>query len=107
MELVSRPGVPLILIPTTAGGTGSEMISICVLSDTKNKVKKDLMSGHMFAREALLNPQLTLALPPRVTVITGMDALVHAIESLAGDPDTSQGAAAARPQWLSAQQQAG
>ena len=83
MELVPRPGVPLILIPTTAG-TGSEMTSICVLSDTKNKVKKGIVSEHMFARVALLDPQLTLALPPRVTAMTGMDALVHAIESFVG-----------------------
>jgi len=83
MELVPRPGVPLILIPTTAG-TGSEMTSICVLSDTQNKVKKGIVSEHMFARAALLDPQLTLALPPRVTAMTGMDALVHAIESFVG-----------------------
>jgi alcohol dehydrogenase len=83
MELVPRPGVPLILIPTTAG-TGSEMTSICVLSDTKNKVKKGIVSEHMFARAAILDPQLTLALPPRVTAMTGMDALVHAIESFVG-----------------------
>jgi alcohol dehydrogenase len=83
MELVPQPGVPLILIPTTAG-TGSEMTSICVLSDTKNKVKKGIVSEHMFARAALLDPQLTLALPPRVTAMTGMDALVHAIESFVG-----------------------
>jgi len=83
MELVPKPGVPLILIPTTAG-TGSEMTSICVLSDTKNKVKKGIVSEHMFARAALLDPQLTLALPPRVTAMTGMDALVHAIESYVG-----------------------
>jgi len=83
MELVPRPGVPLILVPTTAG-TGSEMTSICVLSDTKNKVKKGIVSEHMFARAALLDPQLTLALPPRVTAMTGMDALVHAVESFVG-----------------------
>ncbi len=83
MELVPRPGAPLILIPTTAG-TGSEMTSICVLSDTQNKVKKGIVSEHMFARTALLDPQLTLALPPRVTAMTGMDALVHAIESFVG-----------------------
>jgi alcohol dehydrogenase len=83
MELVPKPGVPLVLIPTTAG-TGSEMTSICVLSDTQNKVKKGIVSGHMFARTALLDPQLTLALPPRVTAMTGMDALVHAIESFVG-----------------------
>jgi alcohol dehydrogenase len=83
MELVPQPAVPLILLPTTAG-TGSEMTSICVLSDTKNKVKKGIVSEHMFARTALLDPQLTLALPPRVTAMTGMDALVHAIESFVG-----------------------
>jgi alcohol dehydrogenase len=60
------------------------MTSICVLSDTKNKVKKGIVSEHMFARTALLDPQLTLALPPRVTAMTGMDALVHAIESFVG-----------------------
>jgi alcohol dehydrogenase len=83
MELVPNPGVPLILIPTTAG-TGSEMTSICVLSDTKNKVKKGIVSEHMFARTSLLDPHLTLGLPPHVTAMTGMDALVHAIESFVG-----------------------
>jgi alcohol dehydrogenase class IV len=83
MELVPEPGIPLILIPTTAG-TGSEMTSICVLSDTANKVKKGIVSEHMFARVALLDPQLTLALPPHITAMTGMDALVHAVESYTG-----------------------
>lgn len=83
MEMVPQAGVPLVLIPTTAG-TGSEMTSICVLSDTKNNVKKGIVSEHMFARTALLDPQLTLALPPKVTAMTGMDALVHAIESFVG-----------------------
>jgi len=83
MELVPQPGVPLILIPTTAG-TGSEMTSICVLSDTKNNLKKGVVSGHMFARVALLDPQLTVGMPPKVTAMTGMDALVHAMESYVG-----------------------
>ena len=83
MEMVPQAGVPLILVPTTAG-TGSEMTSICVLSDMKNNVKKGIVSEHMFARAALLDPRLTLALPPRVTAMTGMDALVHAIESYVG-----------------------
>ena len=83
MELVPEPGLPLILIPTTAG-TGSEMTSICVLSDTRNKVKKGIVSEHLFARVALLDPQLTIGLPPRVTALTGMDALVHAVESYTG-----------------------
>ncbi|MHC1728132.1 MAG: iron-containing alcohol dehydrogenase [Syntrophobacteraceae bacterium] len=83
MELVEKPGIPLILIPTTAG-TGSEMTSICVLSDTANQVKKGIVSRHLFARSVLLDPELTTGLPPRVTAMTGMDALVHAIESYTG-----------------------
>ena len=63
MELVPNPGIPLVLIPTTAG-TGSEMTSICVLSDTRNKVKKGIVSENMFARAVLLDPLLTLGLPP-------------------------------------------
>ncbi len=83
MELVPRPGVPLVLIPTTAG-TGSEMTSISVLSDTQNQVKKGIVSRYLFARAAILDPLLTLELPQRVTATTGMDALVHAIESFVG-----------------------
>jgi alcohol dehydrogenase len=83
MELVPNSGVPLILIPTTAG-TGSEMTSIAVLSDTKNNVKKGIVSEHMFARVVILDPELTLGLPSRITAMTGMDALVHAMESYTG-----------------------
>ena len=83
MELVPNPGIPLILIPTTAG-TGSEVTSICVLSDTQSKVKKGIISEHMFARVALLDAQLTIGLPPHITAMTGMDAFVHAMESYTG-----------------------
>lgn len=83
MELIPNPGIPLVLIPTTAG-TGSEMTSICVLSDAQNKVKRGIVSEHMFGRIALLDPQLTIGLPPQITAMTGMDALVHAIESFTG-----------------------
>ncbi len=83
MELVPKPGLPLVLVATTAG-TGSEMTSICVLSDTKNKVKKGVVSEHMFARVAMLDAELTLGLPPPITAMTGMDALVHAMESYTG-----------------------
>lgn len=83
MELIENPGVPLILVPTTSG-TGSEVTSICVLSDTANKIKRGIVSRHLYARTVLLDPELTLGLPPRITAITGMDALVHAIESYTG-----------------------
>lgn len=80
---VPNPGLPTVLVPTTAG-TGSEVTSIAVLSDTVNKVKVGVVSDHMFARCALLDPALTVKLPPRVTASTGLDALIHAIESYVG-----------------------
>jgi alcohol dehydrogenase len=80
MELVEKPGIPCFLIPTTAG-TGSEVTSICVLGDTENKVKKAVVSRYMYARTVLLDPDLTVDLPPHITAMTGMDALVHATES--------------------------
>jgi alcohol dehydrogenase len=83
MDLVPAAGVPSILIPTTAG-TGSEVTSISVLSDSRDNVKKAVVSPHLYARCVMLDPQLTLGLPPRITAMTGMDALVHAIESFTG-----------------------
>ena len=62
---LKNPGTPLILIPTTAG-TGSEVTSICVLSDTANQVKKGIVSRHLYAKTVLLDPELTVGLPPRV-----------------------------------------
>ena len=87
IDRVPKPGIPLILVPTTAG-TGSEVTSICVLSDAKNRVKKGIVSAHLFAKTALLDPFLTVGLPPRITVFTGLDALVHAIESYTGKQST-------------------
>ena len=83
VNLVPKPGLPLVLIPTTAG-TGSEVTSISVLSDTENKVKIGVVSDYMFARCAFLDPALTVKLPPQVTASTGLDALVHAMESYIG-----------------------
>ena len=83
MELVPRPGPPLILIPTTAG-TGSEVTSISVLTDPATQGKQGLVSRHLYARVALLDPVLTLGLPPQVTAHTGLDALSHAMESFTG-----------------------
>ncbi len=83
VNLVPGAGLPTILVPTTAG-TGSEVTSIAVLSDTQNKMKVGVVSDYMFANTALLDPKLTLGLPPHVTAFTGLDALVHAIESYTG-----------------------
>jgi len=80
---IPKPGLPMILIPTTAG-TGSEVTNISVMGDPKVGLKKAMISDHMYAKVALLDPILTLGLPPHLTATTGMDALVHAIESYVG-----------------------
>jgi alcohol dehydrogenase class IV len=80
IDLIPNPGVPLILVPTTAG-TGSEVTPIAILSDTKEKLKKGVVSSYLFPEVAILDPKLTVGLPPSVTAFTGMDALTHAIES--------------------------
>ncbi len=80
IDLVPQPGLPTIIIPTTAG-TGSEVTPIAILSDHTEKLKKGIVSSYLFPSVALLDPELTLGLPPDVTAATGMDALIHAIES--------------------------
>ncbi|MYZ48043.1 iron-containing alcohol dehydrogenase [Propylenella binzhouense] len=71
--------VPLVCVPTTAG-TGSEMTGISVVSDGR-KVKFWYWGAPLQADCAVLDPDLTVGLPPAVTATTGMDALVHAIEA--------------------------
>ena len=80
VDLIPAPGVPLILVPTTAG-TGSEATPIAILSDQHEKLKKGIVSPHLYPAVALLDPELTLGLPPAITAATGMDALIHAVES--------------------------
>ena len=80
IDLVPGPGLKLILIPTTAG-TGSEVTPIAILSDHHEKLKKGIVSAHLFPSTAILDPELTLGLPPQVTAATGMDALIHAVEA--------------------------
>jgi alcohol dehydrogenase len=80
LDKVNKPGVPKIMIPTTAG-TGSEVTFTAVFTDKKLKAKTGINSEYLFADLALLDPELTLSVPPEVTAYTGMDALTHAIES--------------------------
>jgi alcohol dehydrogenase class IV len=71
--------LPFIAIPTTAG-TGAEVTRNAVLSSTEQRLKVSLRSPLMLARVALVDPELTLNLPPTVTAATGMDALTQVIE---------------------------
>jgi alcohol dehydrogenase len=77
---ISKPGPPVIAVPTTAG-TGSEVTPIAVLSDKAAHLKKGIVSEHLIPKVALVDPHLTVSLPPRVTAYTGMDALTHCIEA--------------------------
>lgn len=80
IDLIPEAGLPTIMVPTTAG-TGSEVTPIAILSDENEKLKKGIVSPHLFPAVALLDPNLTLDLPPQITAATGMDALIHAIEA--------------------------
>ncbi|MGE4539586.1 MAG: iron-containing alcohol dehydrogenase [Desulfovibrio sp.] len=79
-DLIPTPGLKTILIPTTAG-TGSEVTPIVILSDHHEKLKKGIVSPYIFPAVALLDAELTIGLPPKVTAATGMDALIHALEA--------------------------
>ncbi len=71
---------PMMLIPTTAG-TGSEVTKVAVIADPDNNEKLPFAEHQFYPQVAVLDPSLTLSLPPQLTAITGMDALTHAIES--------------------------
>jgi alcohol dehydrogenase class IV len=70
---------PLACIPTTAG-TGSEVSMAAVIKDPERKVKLEIADFPLMPRLAILDPESTRTLPPRVAAATGMDAVTHAIE---------------------------
>lgn len=80
LNKVPGPGLPKIMIPTTAG-TGSEVTFTAVFIRKKLKKKEGMNSPYLYPELALLDPELTLSLPSRPTAATGVDALCHAIES--------------------------
>ncbi|MFP4381741.1 MAG: iron-containing alcohol dehydrogenase [Candidatus Sumerlaeia bacterium] len=77
---IPKPGMKKILIPTTSG-TGSEVTPIAVLSDKAAHLKKGVVSDYLYPDVALVDPDLTIGLPPAVTAFTGMDAMTHAVEA--------------------------
>ena len=80
LNKVPGPGLPKIMVPTTAG-TGSEVTFTAVFIRKKLKKKEGMNSPYLYPELALLDPELTLTLPPHATAATGIDALCHAIES--------------------------
>ncbi len=80
LNKVPGPGLPKIMVPTTAG-TGSEVTFTAVFIRKKLNKKEGMNSPYLYPELALLDPELTLSLPPQATATTGIDALCHAIES--------------------------
>lgn len=80
LNKVPGPGLPKVMVPTTAG-TGSEVTYTAVFIRTDEKQKSGINSPYLYPDVAILDPVLTVTLPPAVTASTGLDALCHATES--------------------------
>jgi len=76
---LARRSLPVVAVPTTSG-TGSEVTANGVVTSTEHHVKVSLRSPSMLPAVALVDPELTLAVPPSVTAHSGLDALVQCIE---------------------------
>lgn len=71
---------PVVAIPTTAG-TGSEVGRASVITDEREHVKRIIFHAKMLPAVVILDPELTVGLPPKITAATGMDALSHSLEA--------------------------
>lgn len=78
--ILKRPLKPLFVVPTTAG-TGSEVTLVAVISDSASGAKLPFTSYFLLPNAAVLDPRMTLTLPPSITAATAMDAMTHAIEA--------------------------
>jgi alcohol dehydrogenase len=93
-----KPMLPMIAVPTTAG-TGSETQSFALISDAQTHIKMACGDKKASFRIAVLDPQLTVTQPPRVTALTGIDALSHALESWVTTRRNPASLAFAREAW--------
>ncbi|MFH2099304.1 MAG: iron-containing alcohol dehydrogenase [Pseudomonadota bacterium] len=79
-DVLKAPLKPLIVVPTTAG-TGSEVTSVAVIANPKRQIKMPFTSQYLLPNMAVLDPRMTLTMPPKITAATGVDALTHAVEA--------------------------
>ncbi len=85
----------LIAVPTTAG-TGSETTIAAVISNPRTHEKYSVTDPNLVPRYAVLDPMITINLPPQITATTGIDALTHAVEAYVGRSNTDETRKAAR-----------
>ena len=93
-----QPMLPMIAVPTTAG-TGSETQSFALISDAKTHAKMACGDKKASCRIAVLDPELTVSQPPRITALTGIDALSHALETFVTSRRNPVSLAFSREAW--------
>src|SRR6516165_7044706 len=99
----TKPMLPSIGVPTTAG-TGSEAQSFALIADEKTHLKMACGDRKAAFRVAILDPEVTITQPTRITAITGIDALAHAIESYVCTHRNPLSQAFAREAWRALEQ---
>lgn len=80
LDTIAVRNIPLIAIPTTSG-TGSEVTNVAILSDTERQMKEGIVCEVLLPDIAIVSPYMSMSCPASVTAASGVDALVHAIES--------------------------
>lgn len=80
---LKNPMRPFVVIPTTAG-TGSEVTMAAVIANPAQNIKMQFTSALMLPKLAVLDPRMTMSMPPKITAATAMDALTHAVEAYIG-----------------------
>ncbi len=80
---LNKPMKPFVVIPTTAG-TGSEVTMVAVIANPEKNVKMVFTSELLLPEIAVLDPRMTVSMPPKITAATGMDAFTHCVEAFIG-----------------------
>lgn len=88
VDKVPRRGLPTIMVTTTSG-TGSEVTRMAVFTDTEVNLKRVVSAQNILTDVAIVDPEMTKSMPPRVTAETGIDAFIHAVESYVNSKNAS------------------
>ena len=103
---IDTPSAPFVAVPTTSG-TGSEVTRNAVLASPEHRVKVSLRSPLMLPTVALLDPELTVSVPPEVTASTGLDALTQVLEPFVSSGPTPSPTRCAETGWSGARARCG